>query len=923
MAQFDLALPRFSQGDLDDEKQRRRIMNYLVKLDEQLRFVLNNLDAENFTENFQQIIISSGGGSGSDAETLKKLENELAKLSTRVTQTANEIAMKASAEELNELGDLVKSLNAEFSVLADEISLKVSREEYNSLKGTVDRHSTSITQTAERIESKAEKTTVDALSNRVTEAESLISQTPEQIRMAVSQVQIGGRNLLRGTKPMDFSWFGFDPSGAAVMGTYEAYDGGLHVINRQSNLRVWLNGQIPVSAGQSITVSFKYSMWGGDSPVQLQANWYRSADDTAPGYADSFEHFPQTMQMVDGGWGWVQATFVVPDYCTLASFAFRSGRDFKLYDCEYVVKEFKAELGTKATDWSPAPEDTSGAIAELSAQMTIQAGEISANATKIETVGGAAANAQSTADAAQNAANAAQGTANDAVTRVTTAETNISALDGKIASKVEQSEFNALGSLVNQNTSKIEQTKNEVLVEVSKKQNVGDPAAGVDTGESSRVRMKVTSEEFDVDVPGEDGDFRLNETGGWLPVLISDTVKANNIAYRYDGAANVFVNPNATNDQIASGNYFRSLSDVFSKLNGRMVNADELNVYMQGNDYGTAVLQRMTGGVLRIYGNGASLTGELDFIDCGCRIYVESLNVTASGGNQAALATGKGSWVCWHGCTFNGNGAGYVLRFVDGAGGMVWDCGLYNAANLIYAGHACDVSNILIRGGNCTNFAATDGCTIKFSGTRPDGAWVQHNASMVVPSDPTTAPVDYGTAQPSIPAIQTAVYDYLYTDSYASSWNAFEDDDARQGYNGQRIYGVIWFDAAAIRSALSGRTVNQASLRLYMHDNVGREMGVSVQLYGTDKEYAGRSGAPALTASYGTIGTAQPGEANEITIPAQAVYDMVSGAAQALVLLSDDTEMYKDRNYSKNYARFAGSTSADGTNGPMLTVTYQ
>ena len=152
MAQFDLALPKFGAGDLDDEKQRRKIMNYLVKLDEQLRFVLNNLDTENFTETFQQVIVSGGGGgNGESSESLKALEEEINRLSTKVTQTANEIALKASAEELNELGDLVKSLNAEFKVLADEISLKVSREEYNSLKGTVDRHSTSITQTAEEI----------------------------------------------------------------------------------------------------------------------------------------------------------------------------------------------------------------------------------------------------------------------------------------------------------------------------------------------------------------------------------------------------------------------------------------------------------------------------------------------------------------------------------------------------------------------------------------------------------------------------------------------------------------------------------------------------------------------------------------------------------------------------------------------------
>ena len=110
-----------------------------------------------------------------------------------------------------------------------------------------------------------------------------------------------------------------------------------------------------------------------------------------------------------------------------------------------------------------------------------------------------------------------------------------------------------------------------------------------------------------------------------------------------------------------------------------------------------------------------------------------------------------------------------------------------------------------------------------------------------------------------------------------------------------------------------------------MADGVGRGVAVSVQLYGTNMAYSGRSGAPGLTTSYGTIGTTEPGEVSEITIPTAVISDITAGRIQALVLKSDDTELYKDRFYSKNYARFAGSTTAGSNAGicPRLTVVYQ
>ena len=103
----------------------------------------------------------------------------------------------------------------------------------------------------------------------------------------------------------------------------------------------------------------------------------------------------------------------------------------------------------------------------------------------------------------------------------------------------------------------------------------------------------------------------------------------------------------------------------------------------------------------------------------------------------------------------------------------------------------------------------------------------------------------------------------------------------------------------------------------------GRDTAVSVQLYGTNAAYSGRSGQPALTTSYGTIATTEPGQTAEITIPTAVISDIVSGNIQALVLKSDDSALHKDRDYSKNYARFAGSATADGNTCPRLTVVYR
>src|SRR5699024_7092919 len=55
------------------------------------------------------------------------------------------------------------------------------------------------------------------------------------------------------------------------------------------------------------------------------------------------------------------------------------GREYsdEIYNGEYWVK---LEKGNKATDWTPAPEDVEAEISSLSAELSVQAGEIEAKA---------------------------------------------------------------------------------------------------------------------------------------------------------------------------------------------------------------------------------------------------------------------------------------------------------------------------------------------------------------------------------------------------------------------------------------------------------------------------------------------------------------------------------------------------------------
>ena len=455
-----------------------------------------------------------------------------------------------------------------------------------------------------------------------------------------------------------------------------------------------------------------------------------------------------------------------------------------------------------------------------------------------------------------------------------------------------------------------------------------DPAASVNAGGVVRVDQSgVHMSGGTIEMETSDGEeyIHIKNSG-----IAASSLDAPNVAKRYAGAAALYVDPNATSAQLAAGNYYRSFADACAALSGGYLEKS-VTITVQGATYGDAYLRGVTGyGSVTVNGGNNILYGSLSLLDNTSEIFINGLKIvrTGTGHEFAGRQYGTG-WARWYQCVLDGNGGAQALLADRGARLMIWETELYNAARLLQVGHNADASCITLRGGGGTNFLLGDGGRITWSGTRPDGTLRIDNPCLKAPDDLAGISIAYGSAQPSVPTIQTASWNYLYTDSYAGKWGR-PSGDAAQGViqtdnSGETaaIYGAIWFDAAAIRSALGGKTINQASLRLHALVGYGRGVEVSVQLYGTNQAYDGRSGQPELTTSYGTIASIKPGNTAEITIPVAAIADIVSGRIQALVLKSDDTALREGKTYSTNYARFAGSTSATAENCPRLTVVYQ
>lgn len=374
------------------------VLRYLNLLEEQLRYVLANIDGGDITAgtiNTDQLALGAVSSdrladnvgdtidisrNESISFTIKKLNEQDGKtaqlvitidgISTKVAdaegnistlqQTAQGLESRVTDAEGNvsTLQQTAKGLESRVKLTEDGVAqLRTDSE------GMVERlisAETSITQTAEKVEQKAEKTAVDALTGRVASAEASITTQAGEISLkaskkdvtdAVDNIEIGGRNLL--------------------------LDSGREVTNNLYTVAIY-KPVTPLVPGETYTFSLCLTPGSGMTYI---------APYVSNGNAQFASFYPKgTGKQV------ISQTFVMGNY-----YPGRTPEDdisnARVHMVRFpndgttgntTIHWVKIEKGNKATDWSPAPEDLETRVLNAETAITLTNEEIKLKANKTE-----------------------------------------------------------------------------------------------------------------------------------------------------------------------------------------------------------------------------------------------------------------------------------------------------------------------------------------------------------------------------------------------------------------------------------------------------------------------------------------------------------------------------------------------------------
>ena len=222
-----------------------------------------------------------------------------------------------------------------------------------------------VTQTNESISSLVTKTGINGLGTGET-LKSLIDQTPDKITLAVSAIQIGGRNLIPNTNQGVYGWAATVQTGTvtytevqqqgvrAVKATTSGFTSGYHVLRKNIN-RSLLQNQKQYTLSLDLFCEFSTTA----SFLILAANG--------------------TNQLINFGSRVITANTWVHIELTAISTT-NTGTDQYLYitgfnqNASVTFANIKLEEGNKATTWSPAIEDTQSQIDGKTTLAEVQAG---------------------------------------------------------------------------------------------------------------------------------------------------------------------------------------------------------------------------------------------------------------------------------------------------------------------------------------------------------------------------------------------------------------------------------------------------------------------------------------------------------------------------------------------------------------------
>lgn len=406
---------------------------------------------------------------------------------------------------------------------------------------------------------------------------------------------------------------------------------------------------------------------------------------------------------------------------------------------------------------------------------------------------------------------------------------------------------------------------------------------------------------FDINVSGTAGDLHIDEGG----------VSGDTGTFRHFTCPEIVKRVAGRNITITTPS---GLQAEFDRLSGGMVDGSEI-ITLACDQYGDVTLRGIYGNntALEIVG-GYAINGSVTVVDCHAKkINFDGVTINSTAKNAVAIY--DSAWVRIGSCTLNTASAYDGVQIYGGTIAMMYNCGIYNAANALNIdwGGRLDFLNLK---GTATTYLWAKGCVVTGNGSRPSGNYVGQNVISNW-SDMTTIAVDTGSGVTPPAAVTTTSYTANVTGTYYPSGHWINSDNIiRQGFEGKtstrKDYGCMWFDAGG----LSGKTIKSATLTLKRISGRGRSGSVTLKLWTTT--LTGKSGKPTDSlVSLGEIGTIGNGVTETFNVPVSAISVIAAGGG--FVLYTEETANASGKDYSRNYAHFEGT---DGS-APVLTVTYQ
>lgn len=427
--------------------------------------------------------------------------------------------------------------------------------------------------------------------------------------------------------------------------------------------------------------------------------------------------------------------------------------------------------------------------------------------------------------------------------------------------------------------------------------------------------------------------MRIDEDG-----VHADRIASPTVVPVYDGYTTLYVNPSATDAQVETGQYFRSLSSALDSVNYRYIKDDiQIKITYSSTLYDEVSIVGLCGsGTVTICAEGVpsssseypQFIGLLFVSGCSIKVTLDYLVITAAfvSGNNYLLYVTRASYCEIKHSTLNGNAYTDAIVYIADSGEfLLSDCGMYNTSATssqfgIVANPLSDAVclNLVGNVGAATIFKADAG-RIKAATTIPyttgSDTSILNNGEINI----TGCSVNSGTTPPAYTPPTTYIYYVIDTRTHTAVYGWFASEKTiRQGYteSSHVVIGAMFFDLTTLRSDLSGKTINSATIFFACMAN-GVSYPRALGIAGITNTSA--SGSVTIAQDYGAIDTIAWYEEKTITIPNQAIIDLVAGTINSIVLYSgeDADDLISGKDYSVRYRRCEGYGD-DGA--PVLTV---